>query len=205
MNIEEVFIESVAYSKNISEACLLILTNEKGDKKIPITIGSFEASAIILGIKEKAFSRPMTYDLFKNCIESFDFKLQKVLIYKVFEGIFYSHLSFMKNGKEKIIDSRPSDAIALATRFNVPIFINIEVLKEVAYNPLENDKNDKKNNKKSDISDIENISSDVSFIKNLKEFSPQKLKTLLKKLEANEEYEKAIIVRDEIRKRKNDT
>ena len=196
MDVEELFIESVAYSKNISEACLLILTTEKGDKKIPITIGSFEASAIILGIKEKKFSRPLTYDLFKNCIQSFEFRLKKILIYKVFEGIFYSHLNFIKNGEEKIIDSRPSDAIALATRFNVPIFINIEVLKEVAYNPIEY-------NKKKNSDDIENISFDASFVENLKDFSLQKLKDLLKKLETNEKYEKAIIVRDEIKKRKS--
>ena len=118
----------ISYSQTQSGAYALILIEENGEKRIPIIIGGFEAQAIVIKLENLEPPRPLTHDLFKSFADKFNITLIEVMIYKLEEGVFYSRLLCNNGEKELSIDSRTSDAVALALRFGCPIYINEDIL-----------------------------------------------------------------------------
>jgi len=127
----EVKVANVAIDVN-SKMPVVILKEKKGGKKLPIWIGLFEAQAIALALQDLKPPRPLTHDLTKSLIEKLEGKVEKVIISDLKNNTFYARIVMRKNGEDIDIDSRPSDAIALALRFKVPIYINETVLDKVA-------------------------------------------------------------------------
>ena len=120
----------LSVSQTQSGAYALVLAEENGERRIPIIIGPVEAQAIAIQLEGLKPPRPLTHDLIKNMAMAFDIALLEVTIYKLEEGIFYSELLCEMDGKEIKIDSRTSDAVALALRFRCPIYTTEEILKK---------------------------------------------------------------------------
>jgi len=127
----EVKVANVAIDVN-SKMPVVILKEKSGGKKLPIWIGLFEAQAIALALQDLKPPRPLTHDLTKSLIEKLEGKVEKVIISDLKNNTFYARIVMRKNGEDIDIDSRPSDAIALALRFKVPIYIDEIVLDKVA-------------------------------------------------------------------------
>jgi len=115
-------IAGLSYSQTQSGAYALVLSEVIGKRRLPIIIGGFEAQAIAIELEKMTPSRPLTHDLFKNFADNFKINLVEVIIYNLVEGIFFAKLICELDGKEVEIDSRTSDAIALAVRFESPIY-----------------------------------------------------------------------------------
>ena len=120
----------ISYSQTQTGAYALVLTEEKGERRIPIIIGGFEAQAIAIQLEGLKPPRPLTHDLFLSLSMSFRINLIEVDIYKLDEGVFYSKLICKNGGKDIEIDARTSDAIALALRFKCPIYTSEEILRK---------------------------------------------------------------------------
>ncbi|HLP72365.1 MAG TPA: bifunctional nuclease family protein [Bacteroidales bacterium] len=131
----------ISYSQTQSGAYALILLEENGDRRIPIIIGGFEAQAIVIKLENLDPPRPLTHDLFKKFADEFGIYVTEVMIYKLEEGVFFSKLVCNNGEKEYSIDSRTSDAVALALRFGCPIFITEEILDKagITINPTDTD------------------------------------------------------------------
>ena len=201
MKLTELKIKGISYSENQSGAYALILEDINEKRKLPIIIGGFEAQAIALELeKEIKPSRPLTHDLFKNFALEFKITIKKIIINKLIDGVFYSNMICEKDKKELSIDARTSDAIAMALRFNASIFIDYEILRSAGF--ISNIKNDNRDISADDL--IKNViknSNQKNLPKELESFSLSKLKNLLKKLVASEQYEKAAKIRDIMSKR----
>ena len=131
MNLIQLLINGISYSQTQNGAYALILSEIEGERKLPIVIGTNEAQSIAIAIeKEIKPPRPLTHDLFKNFCVRFDIKIKQVIIHKLVEGVFYSSVICERDGIEEIIDSRSSDAIALAIRFEAPIYTYENILEE---------------------------------------------------------------------------
>ena len=201
MKLVELKIKGISYSETQSGAYALILSEVNGNRKLPIIIGGYEAQAIAIGLeKEIKPSRPLTHDLFEEFANTFEIKIQKVIIHKLVDGVFFSNLICESNHNENSLDARTSDAIALAVRFKIPIFTYESILKIAGFSS-------KKITKTDDCEDII-INTDKNSKKNilpnnLENLSMPKLKILLKKLVTDEEYEKAARIRDLISKKKS--
>ena len=204
MSLVRLNIKGISYSQTQNGAYALILNEVDGDRKLPIVIGAFEAQSIAIALeKEIRPPRPLTHDLFKNFADRFDIVVKQVIIHKLVDGVFYSSLICERNKIEEIIDARTSDAIALALRFNAPIFTYKNILDKAGIYLKVNPKNDDESQDDSVLVDdfiaeeLESSSSkDVYKNKTLDE-----LHTLLDEAVANEDYEKAAKIRDEISKR----
>ena len=123
MSLIRLNIKGISYSQTQSGAYALILSEENGERKLPIVIGAFEAQSIAIALeKDIRPPRPLTHDLFKNFSERFNIVIKQVIIHKLVDGVFYASLICENNNVEEIIDARTSDAIALALRFSAPIF-----------------------------------------------------------------------------------
>jgi len=192
----------ISYSQTQSGAYALVLTEEKGDRRIPIIVGGFEAQSIAIQLEGLKPPRPLTHDLFLSFSIAFKIKLLEANIYKLEEGVFFSKLTF-NNGKEKItIDARTSDAVALALRFKCPIYTTEEILSRAGI-VLDFDKEPKTSSKGSSPSFTEEMSEQPERINEaLKELDIQELRDMLEEAVGKEEYEKASEIRDEINRRK---
>jgi len=123
MSLVRLKIKGISYSQTQNGAYALILNEVEGDRKLPIVIGAFEAQSIAIALeKEIKPPRPLTHDLFKNFADRFTIVVKQVIIHKLVDGVFYSSIICERDKIEEIIDARTSDAIALALRFNAPIF-----------------------------------------------------------------------------------
>ncbi len=210
MDLIKLEIHGISYSENLSGAFALVLNESKGIRKLPVVIGGFEAQAIALALQKNIkTSRPLTHELFKGFADKFEIKLKKVIIHKLVDGVFFSNMVCEKDGDTVIIDSRTSDAIAMALRFNAPIFTYESILNEVGF---ESDfKYEKKidfneedvflNLEKKDDESLKEINLKSENIK-LKNMSLKKLNEMLDKSLAKEDYEFSAKVRDEIKSRK---
>jgi len=204
MSLVRLNIKGISYSQTQNGAYALILNEVDGDRKLPIVIGAFEAQSIAIALeKEIRPPRPLTHDLFKNFADRFDIVVKQVIIHKLVDGVFYSSLICERDKIEEIIDARTSDAIALALRFNAPIFTYKNILDKAGIYLKVNPKNDDESQDDSVLVDdfiaeeLESSSAkDVYKNKTLDE-----LHTLLDEAVANEDYEKAAKIRDEIEKR----
>ena len=123
MKLIQMSVKGISYSETQTGAYALILSESKGDRKLPVIIGGFEAQSIAIALeKEVKPSRPLTHDLFKSFAERFEILVKQVIIHKLVDGIFFSSIICERDKIEEIIDSRTSDAIALALRYNSPIY-----------------------------------------------------------------------------------
>jgi len=186
-------IAGLSYSQTQSGAYALVLSEVIGKRRLPIIIGGFEAQAIAIELEKMTPSRPLTHDLFKNFSDHFKINLIEVIIYNLVEGIFFAKLICEQNGKEVEIDSRTSDAIALAVRFESPIYTYEFVLNSAGI--ILDDVKDDKDEIAPEIS-LEEITKKPSERMTLKE-----LKKHLKNSIDNEDYEAASRFRDEINNR----
>ena len=130
----EVMIDSVRVNL-MSPQRLVILREVGSDRYLPIWVGSYEAEAITVGLQEVEVSRPLTHDLMKNVFMTFNAKIKRIEIISLKEDIFYGNIVADVNGKEVSVDSRPSDAIALAVRAHVPILVDESVMKNAGITP----------------------------------------------------------------------
>jgi len=198
MNLIELLINGISYSQTQNGAYALILSEIEGERKLPIVIGTNEAQSIAIAIeKEIKPPRPLTHDLFKNFCERFDIKIKQVIIHKLVDGVFYSSVICERDGIEEIIDSRSSDAIALAIRFEAPIY-TYETILEKAGVVIQVEKDF---DEKSLLNEL--FSEDDTYIESpdLQEKSTKELEELLKIAIQNENYESAAKIRDEISNR----
>jgi len=194
-------ISGLSYSQTQSGAYALVLGEHGGKRRLPIIIGGFEAQAIAIELEKMAPTRPLTHDLFKTFADSFDIEITEVLIYNLAEGIFYAKLICQHNGIEEVeVDARTSDAIALALRFNCPIYTYDFILSSAGI--LIDDSADS-----TSTSDPEEPSSSLSSVPSTPasgEFTgknKEELKEMLKQAIEDEAYEKAGKIRDELAKR----
>tara|TARA_B100000780_G_scaffold121857_1_gene85441 strand:+ start:3128 stop:3649 length:522 start_codon:yes stop_codon:yes gene_type:complete len=173
----------------------LLLNEKNGERKLPIVIGAFEAQSIAVALeKEIRPPRPLTHDLFKNFSDCFEIKIKQVIIHKIVDGVFFSSLICERDKIEEIIDSRTSDAIALAIRFNSPIFTYESVLDKAGI--ILKHGETKKN--------IDTQSTDSTLSKKIDytKLSIIQLEKAISVAVKNEDYELAAHLRDEINKRK---
>lgn len=189
----------ISYSQTQTGAYALVLTEEKGDRRIPIIVGGFEAQSIAIQLEGLNSPRPLTHDLFYNFATAFKINLLEVNIYKLEEGIFYSRLICDNKRSKIIVDARTSDAIALALRFKCPIYTTEEILSRSGIKH-EFEKDGKSETKKTSyptarVEVKEKSASEFNKI----EFD--KLKEMLKEAVSKEDYEKASLIRDEISRR----
>ena len=202
MSLIKLTIKGISYSQTQSGAYALVLSEMDGTRTLPIIIGAFEAQSIAIAIeKEIRPPRPLTHDLFKTFSERFDIQVKQVIIHKLVDGVFFSSLVCEKDGVEEIIDTRTSDAIAIAVRFLAPIYtyenilekagIHLKIEEEIAI---------------SSNLDLETVERSLektnpSKPSNFSEYSLQELQNQLKEAVMNEDYELAAKIRDEISKR----
>ncbi len=188
----------ISYSQTQSGAYALVLTEDMGDRRIPIIVGGFEAQAIAIQLEGLNPPRPLTHDLFYNFAVAFKIDLLEVNIYKLEEGIFYSRLTCY-DGKNTInIDSRTSDAIALALRFKCPIYTTEDILERSGI-VLEFEKESKISQKSNIIKPQDELKKNK--YEELKSLSVDELRTSLEEAIKTEDYEKASVIRDEINRR----
>jgi len=190
--MQKIELEIVALSHSItqSNSYAVILGEVNGLRRLPIVIGGFEAQAIAVALENMHPSRPLTHDLMKNFMTAFGIQLQEVYICDLQEGIFYSKLVCFTANDTIEIDSRTSDAIALAVRFGCPIYVYNNILEQAG---LANESADK-----SMLSTTMNEPAPINDLSNL---SLIELNLLLKEVLEQEDYIRAIDIRDEINKK----
>ncbi|GAA3965055.1 bifunctional nuclease family protein [Mucilaginibacter dorajii] len=192
-------IVGLSYSQTQSGAYALVLGEVSGRRRLPIIIGSFEAQAIAIEIEKMTPSRPLTHDLFKSFAQAYLVEVQEIIIYNLVDGIFYSKL-ICSDGKRSVeIDARTSDAIAVAVRFDCPIFTYEFILSTAGIVIEGNDFVYLENINENQEEKTVNTSSVGSGFASL---SIDELKTKLQEALAEESYEKAAKIRDELNKRK---
>lgn len=185
-------IVGMSYSQSQSGAYALILGEAKGIRRLPIIIGGFEAQAIAVELEKIKPVRPLTHDLFKSFADTFMIKLKEVLIDQFKQGVFHAKLIFVQNDVESVIDSRTSDAVALAIRFKCPVFTYEHIMAEAGMTMDEN------------LAAEETMTTPIISGKEMSygEYSLSDLEEMLQNAVNQEDYEKASMIRDEINKRK---
>ncbi|TSA25298.1 MAG: hypothetical protein D4R67_10385 [Bacteroidetes bacterium] len=197
MNKLRLEIIGMSYSQSQSGAYAIILGEQEGKRRLPIIIGSFEAQAIAIEIEKIKTPRPLTHDLFKSFAEAFHIEIKEVIINKFSEGVFFAVLVCSDGHTEREVDSRTSDAIALALRFNCPIYTYEHIM--VAAGIIMDEETPDSTSQEIREESLEIRDDDLTT------FTITELQRLLKKAVEGEEYEKASRIRDEISKRKRET
>ena len=195
--MKKIELEIVALSHSITQthSYAVVLGEVNGLRRLPIVIGGFEAQAIAVALERMQPSRPLTHDLMKNFMLAFNVDLHEVIINDLQEGIFYSKLVCSTDNDTVEIDSRTSDAVALAVRFGCPIFTFDNILDSAGI-LMEDDDKKKKTTSVSQT--------DPGTRDDLKKLSLPELETLLTEVLEHEDYIKAIAIRDEIKVRKKE-
>lgn len=191
-------IVGLSYSQTQSGAYALVLGESGGKRRLPIIIGGFEAQAIAIELEKMTPSRPLTHDLFKSFCQRFEVTVKEVIIYNLVEGIFYAKIVCAGDGKSVEIDARTSDAIALAVRFNCPVF-TYEFIMSSAGIILEeeNDQDEHEESGAEEVS-IDDLTAPIDYAK----YSINDLEKQLNEALAKEDYELASRLRDELQQRK---
>ena len=206
MSLVRLNIKGISYSQTQSGAYALILSEVDGQRKLPIVIGAFEAQSIAIALeKDIQPPRPLTHDLFKNFSDRFDIVVKQVIIHKLVDGVFYASLICERDKIEEIIDARTSDAIALALRFSAPIFTYKNILEKAGIILKTDSKKEDEENQPEEVllfDDLELETEEIEvFDDGYSSKSIKKLQELLTKAVADEDYETAAKLRDEISKR----
>lgn len=201
----ELDIVALSHSVTQSHNYAVVLGERNGSRRLPIVIGGFEAQAIAVAMERMTPNRPLTHDLFKNALETFDIQLKEIVINNLLDGIFYARLMCDYNGKTVEIDSRTSDALAMAVRFDCPIY-TYEFILDAAGVILEENESD---------ADTEAIASSSTPSERktprkrktqksggtLSQYSDADLNQMLDEVLAEEDYERAAEIRDELKRR----
>jgi bifunctional DNase/RNase len=193
--MKKIELEIVALSHSITQthSYAVVLGEINGLRRLPIVIGGFEAQAIAVALERMSPSRPLTHDLLKNFMMAFNVDLHEVVINDLQEGIFYSKLVCSSANDTVEIDSRTSDALALAVRFGCPIYTYDNILDQAGI-LMEDDGKTKT---------AAPVTSETGGSDNLKSLSLEELEGLLTEVLDHEDYIRAIAIRDEIKSRKN--
>lgn len=200
MNKDKIKLEilGLSYSQTQTGAYALVLGEANGKRRLPIIIGNFEAQAIAIELEQMRPSRPLTHDIFKSFADNFEIRITEVIVYNLLEGIFFAKLICQRGSEEPIeIDTRTSDAIALAVRFKCPIY-TYEFILGSAGIILEDDEIESLGIDEHDDSKNENETSKDNAYKSMT-FS--ELEKELAIAISEEDYERASILRDEMQKR----
>lgn len=193
MDYKKLTIRGISYSQTQSGAYALLLEHEETNVKLPVVIGNFEAQAISLGLEKDIHPpRPLTHDLFSKFIISAQFEITSVIIYQIIDGVFFSNINFKnKNTQEELImDARTSDAVAMAVRFEAPIYTTQQVLSEAGI-LLELD----------DVSKQDDTEEEV-LEGNLSSLPLDDLQKLLDDAVKDEDFDAALEIQEEIKRRK---
>ncbi|MEX2514244.1 MAG: bifunctional nuclease family protein [Cyclobacteriaceae bacterium] len=196
-------LEILGLSSNHSQSgsFTLVLGELEGKRRLPIVIGMFEAQAIAIEIEKIIPNRPMTHDLFKSFASNFEFTIDHILISDMREGVFYAKIMCKSSFKKVEIDARPSDAIAIAVRFEAPIFCANGVMKEASIEFTEEDEKREQEASSSAEATSTRGREKKQSSEALKDFSLDKLNQMLEKAITSEDYERAARLRDEINRR----
>ena len=199
--MKKIELEIVALSHSITQthSYAVVLGEVNGLRRLPIVIGGFEAQAIAVALEKMQPSRPLTHDLMKNFLNAFAIDLHEIIICDLQEGIFYSKLVCSSENDTIEIDSRTSDALALAVRFGCPIYTYENILESAGILMEDTSTGDKKKKKKQEAV-VESDSSGSN--EDLKTMSLEELNHLLNEVLDTEDYIRAIAIRDEINSRK---
>lgn len=187
-------IVGLSYSQTQSGAYALVLGEQEGNRRLPIIIGGFEAQAIAIEMEDMTPSRPLTHDLFKSFADSFTITIEEVLIYNLIEGIFHAKLMCRQGESTVEIDTRTSDAVALAVRFKCPIYTHEFILKDAGIILDQADDSDTKE-------DAKTKTPAKKQKKDIASLPLNELNTKLEKALNTEDYEEASKLRDEINRR----
>lgn len=188
----ELYIVTLTHSVTQSSNYAVVMGEVEGNRRLPIVIGGFEAQAIAVAMEGMVPSRPLTHDLLKNTLDTFEIEVKEILINNLIEGVFHARLVCTQHGREFEIDSRTSDAIAMAVRYGCPIFTYDFILDaagvriEDTAEEGEGEKEEAKPKRKR---------------RGYAEYSMDDLNAMLEKVISEEDYEKAAKIRDEIKKR----
>lgn len=188
-------IVGLSYSQTQTGAYALVLGEAKGKRRLPIIIGGFEAQAIAIELEKMTPSRPLTHDLFKSFAETFNILVNEVIIYNLVEGIFFAKLVCNDGSKDVEIDARTSDAIALAVRFDCPIYTYEFILSSAGI--ILEDQTVVAEGTTTDEVPVENVDTTEFGTR-----STEELKEMLNQALSDEEYERASKIRDELNQRK---
>ena len=202
MSLIRLSIQGIPISQSQAGAYVLILSEEFGERKLPIIIAKAEAQSIAIALEKNIHpSRPLTHDLFKDLADRFEIVIKEIIIHKLVDGVFFSSLICIKEDKEVIIDSRTSDAVALAIRFDAPIYTYQTILDQAGIvlnaedsDDIENTEEDEEDDEIVFSEEIDVADVDSAYL----EMSMGEMKKLLDIAIVEEDYEKAAILRDEI-------
>jgi hypothetical protein len=197
MDYKRLIIRGISYSQTQTGAYALLLEDEETNVKLPVVIGNFEAQSISLGLeKDLQPPRPLTHDLFAKFIISTGFEVVSVIIYQIIDGVFFSNVNLRNSstGNEMILDARTSDAVALAVRFDAPIFTTQQVLNEAGI-LLDLEENSKEEEEINDL--LPEI-----LTNNWSNMPTEDLQILLEDAVKDEDYDLAMEIQEEIKKRK---
>lgn len=196
MDYKQLIIRGISYSQTQSGAYALLLEHEETSVKLPVVIGNFEAQSISLGLeKDIQPPRPLTHDLFSKFVDTVGYELVSVVIYQIIDGVFFSNINFKnkESGEEFVMDARTSDAVAMAVRFDAPIFTTSQVLNEAGI-LLDLEDTDR------DLSDIEEATAAEGG--DMQNMSVEELQSLLEQAVKEEDFDAALEIQEEIKRRK---
>ncbi|MDE5492315.1 bifunctional nuclease family protein [Elizabethkingia meningoseptica] len=194
MDYKKLIIRGISYSQTQMGAYALILEQEETGIKLPVVIGNYEAQSISLGLeKDIQPPRPLTHDLFSKFITTVGYYLDSIIIYQIIDGVFFSNLILKNNQHEQLVlDARTSDAVAMAVRFDAPIYTTEQVLTEAGI-MLELSDNERTE---------ESIEEESPVIKGYEVYTLEELQELLEKAVNDEDFDTALELQQEIKKRK---
>lgn len=198
MDYKQLIIRGISYSQTQSGAYALLLEHEETSVKLPVVIGNFEAQSISLGLeKDIRPPRPLTHDLFSQFVKSVNYEMVSVIIYQIIDGVFFSNINFKnkETGEELVMDARTSDAVAMAVRFDAPIYTTEQVLNEAGILlELEEPNKETGNEDDDEPGAIETG--------NLSNLSLEELQSLLDQAVKEEDFDTALELQEEIKRRK---
>lgn len=194
--MKKIELEIVALSHSVAQShnYAVVLGEKGGTRRLPIVIGGFEAQAIAVAMEGMTPNRPLTHDLFKNTLDTFKVDLQEIVINNLLDGIFYARLVCLKEGEMIEIDSRTSDALAMAVRFQCPIY-TYEFILDAAGIVLEEEGFEEE--------ETSETAEKSTRGESLSSMTVETLNKMLEEVLAEENYEKAAKIRDEIDRRKS--
>lgn len=195
--MKKIELEIVALSHSLAQTqnYAVVLGEQGGVRRLPIVIGGFEAQSIAIAMEGMYPGRPMTHDLFKNALETFGAEVKEVIINNLVDGIFYANLVCLHEGKTVEIDSRTSDALAIAVRFDCPIYTYDFILEQAGI-VLEDEA-------EREVQKARSRRSQKPTEKTLADLGNDELETMLNQALEGEDYERAAQIRDEINRRKS--
>jgi hypothetical protein len=197
----ELEIIALSHSVTQSHSFAVVLGEVGGSRRLPIVIGGFEAQAIAVALDNMKPSRPLTHDLLKTICDTFGVHLEYIYISKLLDGVFYSNLVCKKNGELFEVDSRTSDALALAVRFDCPIYVEETILQDAGVEADPTEEGAVSTIEDKEIADL----TKPQIASNYNEMTVTELQTQMKLAIDGEDYELAARIRDELNKRKKST